>query len=95
MAAHPNSMKSEHDGPHHQPASHDTGPAATLHLPPCEGYDIDAEAAPANGAPTEEEEVYLEDLTVAELKAELDSLGVKYPSTAHKADLVDLLAAQE
>lgn len=41
--------------------------------------------------PVEEDE-NLEDLTVAELKARLDELGVTYPTNAKKQDLIDILS---
>jgi hypothetical protein len=70
--------------------------------PPCEGYDVEAEAPAEKGAkskaakpkaaePEPEEEVYLEDLTVPELKEELDARGVEYPANARKAELIELI----
>jgi hypothetical protein len=32
------------------------------------------------------------DMTVAELKSTLDGLGIEYPSSARKQDLIDLIA---
>jgi hypothetical protein len=42
-----------------------------------------------------EEAVEPDDLTVAELKEELDSLGVEYPASARKAELIELLRQAE
>ncbi len=39
-----------------------------------------------------EEDENLEDLTVAELKARLDEMGVTYPTKAKKQDLIDILS---
>ena len=39
-----------------------------------------------------EEEEKLDELTVAELKARLDDLGVTYPTKAKKQDLIDILS---
>lgn len=39
-----------------------------------------------------EEDENLEDLTVAELKARLDEMGVTYPNGARKQDLIDILS---
>lgn len=47
--------------------------------------------AAAEAQEPEYEEVEVEELTVPELKAELDAAGVDYPSGAHKADLVKLV----
>ena len=39
-----------------------------------------------------EEDENLEDLTVAELKTRLDEIGVTYPTSAKKQDLIDILS---
>lgn len=39
-----------------------------------------------------EEEENLDELTVAELKARLDEMGVTYPTKAKKQDLIDILS---
>lgn len=39
-----------------------------------------------------EEDENFEDLTVAELKARLDEMGVTYPNSARKQDLIDILS---
>ncbi|CAI3278991.1 hypothetical protein CIRMBP1271_01551 [Enterococcus cecorum] len=39
-----------------------------------------------------EEEENLDELTIAELKARLDDLGVTYPTKAKKQDLIDILS---
>lgn len=39
-----------------------------------------------------EEEENLDELTVAELKARLDEMGVTYPNGARKQDLIDILS---
>lgn len=39
-----------------------------------------------------EEDKNLDELTVAELKARLDELGVTYPTNARKQDLIDILS---
>lgn len=39
-----------------------------------------------------EEDESLDELTVAELKARLDELGVTYPTNARKQDLIDILS---
>lgn len=57
--------------------------------PPCEGVDIEGQAENV----VEVEEVDVEALTVAELRAQLDELGVEYASNDHKADLQEKLYA--
>lgn len=39
-----------------------------------------------------EEDEKLDELTVAELKARLDEMGVTYPTKAKKQDLIDILS---
>lgn len=39
-----------------------------------------------------EEDENLDELTVAELKARLDEMGVTYPTSARKQDLIDILS---
>lgn len=39
-----------------------------------------------------EEDENLNELTVAELKARLDEMGVTYPTSARKQDLIDILS---
>lgn len=39
-----------------------------------------------------EEDENLDDFTVAELKARLDEMGVTYPTSARKQDLIDILS---
>ncbi|CAI3364980.1 HeH/LEM domain-containing protein [Enterococcus cecorum] len=39
-----------------------------------------------------EEDEKLDELTVAELKARLDEMGVTYPNSARKQDLIDILS---
>lgn len=39
-----------------------------------------------------EENENLDELTVAELKARLDEMGVTYPNSARKQDLIDILS---
>ena len=39
-----------------------------------------------------EEDEKLDELTVAELKARLDEMGVTYPTSAKKQDLIDILS---
>ena len=39
-----------------------------------------------------EEDENLDELTVAELKARLDEMGVTYPNSARKQDLIDILS---
>lgn len=39
-----------------------------------------------------EEDEKLDELTVAELKARLDEMGVTYPTSARKQDLIDILS---
>ena len=39
-----------------------------------------------------EEDENLDELTVAELKARLDEMGVTYPTSAKKQDLIDILS---
>lgn len=39
-----------------------------------------------------EEDEKLDELTVAELKARLDEMGVTYPTNARKQDLIDILS---
>lgn len=39
-----------------------------------------------------EEDESLDELTVAELKARLDEMGVTYPTSARKQDLIDILS---
>lgn len=39
-----------------------------------------------------EEDENLDELTVAELKARLDEMGVTYPTSARKKDLIDILS---
>ena len=39
-----------------------------------------------------EEDKKLDELTVAELKARLDEMGVTYPTSARKQDLIDILS---
>ena len=39
-----------------------------------------------------EEDENLDELTVAELKARLDEMGVTYPTNARKQDLIDILS---
>lgn len=39
-----------------------------------------------------EEDEKLDELTVPELKARLDELGVTYPTSARKQDLIDILS---
>jgi HeH/LEM domain len=52
---------------------------------------------PPEGEPDEadDDEAGLEDFTIAELKAELDALGVEYDPRARKADLIELIKKAE
>lgn len=58
------------------------------------GVGIDAHEADVTPEPEVEPDPY-EHLSVAELKAELDDIGVDYPSSAKKAELQALLAEAE
>jgi hypothetical protein len=69
----------------------ETSDLSDAFVEPAPPADTDgAAAAPAEGDTTPEGEVAFEDMTKAELQAELDSRGVEYSSGATKAELVDL-----
>lgn len=57
----------------------------------CAGSDAIGELV-GEARPEPKDEVTLDDMTVAELKLELDELGVEYLSRARKAELEKLLA---
>lgn len=48
-----------------------------------------------DGSEVEGRSLVIDDMKVDELKAELDRLGIEYPSAAKKPDLIELLKESE